>query len=279
MKRILATACIDPAAVFETAFAVAERLDAHVVGLGGVWPRQVFFSWAESNGSVAVEGALLLEREEEERTRAARKSFLAIASDRGVTLKRASRGQNGFSAEWRFVSVPGEGSVGSFGRAFDLIVVERPNDTGSFAQARLDGAILDSGRPVLMVPSIPSGPIGARVMIVWGGSIACSRSVALALPLLSKAEHIQIVLVRSAASASCEELEHSLSAQAGSVSVRTLVGRKEPDGNDLMSEAAFFDADLIVAGAYCGGPVRELITGGLTKSLIRAARVPVLFAH
>lgn len=279
MKRILAAACIDPAPVFETAFAVAERFDAHVVGLGDVWPRQFALSWAESAGTVSIEGALLFEREEEERTRTARKTFLSIASEHGVALKRASRGQNGFGAEWRFVSVPGEGSVGSLGRAFDLIVVEQPSDTASFAQARLDGAVLDSGRPVLMAPGRPSRPVGERVMIVWRGSVSCSRSVALAMPLLGKAEHIQIVLVQSSASSSCEELEHSLAARVTSVSVRTLVSDKKPDGYAVMSEAEFLDADLVVAGAYCGGPFRELVSGGLTKSLIRAARVPVLFAH
>lgn len=278
MKHILAAACIDPAPVFEGAFVLAERFGAHVVGLGGAWPRQNILSWNENAGSVFVEGAFLLEQEEEVRNREARKSFFAIASARGIPFQ-PPRGPVGPSAEWRFVEVPGEGSAGSFGRAFDLVVVEQPGDTVSFAQARLDGAILESGRPVLMTPCEPKGRIGRHVAIVWRGSISCSRSVAMAKPLLASADEIQVFSSKIQTSGSCIALERSLAANAASVTVRYLSDPELLNGPAIMAQAKAIDADLIVAGAYCRGPLLDLLGRSPTRSLMRSAEIPVLFAH
>jgi nucleotide-binding universal stress UspA family protein len=278
MKTILAAACIDPTSVFDAAFLVAERFGAHVVGLGGARPTQAVQSWNENAGAVAFEGMLLLEHEEEERNRRARKSFLAAANGRGIPI-RSNRGQNGPSAEWRYFGVPGKGTIGSFHRAFDLVVVEQPADVASFAQARLDGAILESGRPVLMVPTQPQGTLGRRVMIVWRGSISCSRSVAMAMPFLSKAERVDVISTSADAMGSCVELERSLAAHVAFVSVRYLAPRREMDGDAVVSEARTSEADLIVAGAYCRSWILELFGQSLTKSLVKIAETPVLFAH
>ncbi|MBL8689467.1 MAG: universal stress protein [Rhodospirillaceae bacterium] len=278
MKHILAAACIDPAPVFEGAFDLAEEFGAHVVGLGGSWPRQNILSWNENAGSVFVEGAHLLEHEEEVRNRGARKSFLAIASERGIPF-RPLRGQAGPSAEWRSVEVPDEGSIGSFGRAFDLVIVERPSDIASFAQARLDGAILRSGRPVLMIPYEPKRRIGTRVVIVWRGSISCSRSVAMAMPLLTKADVIQVFSTKARALGTCVELERTLAAHASSITVRYLSEPDELNGPAVMAEARAIDADLIVAGAYCRGQILDLFGRSPTRSLMRSAEIPILFAH
>jgi len=278
MRHILAAACTEPDLVFDAAFIVAEQFDSHVVGLGGAWPRQFIRTWNETAGAIAVEGALLFEQEEEERNRQARKSFLSIASERGISL-HSKPNQIGPSAEWRFVCAPGEISVASFGRAFDLVVVEQPTSAGSFAQARLDGAILDSGRPVLMAPRHPRSTIGKRVVIVWRGSVACSRSVAMAKPFIGKAEKIEIVAARADALGPCVELERSLAAHAASVTVRYLPSRMELDGKAVVAEASAFDADLIVAGAYSRGRYRELLGQSWTRTLIKAAETPVLFAH
>lgn len=280
MKRILAAACINPVAVFDTAFLLAKRFEAHVVGLGGAWPRQTLLSWNENAGSMLVEGALQLEQEEEERIRKARTCFLSIASERGVPIRPVPRGRVGAGAEWHYVAAPGEGRVGCFGRAFDLIVVEQPKFLASFAQARLDGAILESGRPVLMATTRPSTNLGTRVLTVWRGSIACSRAVALAMPFVKKSAHIEVIVSPSSAStSSAGELERCLKAHASSVSFRHLGHKERLEGDAIMTEADRVGADLVIAGAYCGGRLRELLIGGGTQSLVNAASIPILFAH
>ena len=50
-------------------------------------------------------------------------------------------------------------------------------------------------------------------------------------------------------------------------------------GDFILSRAADLSADLIVMGAYGHARVRELVFGGVTRTLVRHMTVPVLFSH
>jgi nucleotide-binding universal stress UspA family protein len=50
-------------------------------------------------------------------------------------------------------------------------------------------------------------------------------------------------------------------------------------GEMLLSRAADFGADLIVMGAYGHGRLRELVLGGVTRTLLKTMTVPVLMSH
>jgi nucleotide-binding universal stress UspA family protein len=47
----------------------------------------------------------------------------------------------------------------------------------------------------------------------------------------------------------------------------------------LLSSAADLSADLIVAGAYHHSPLREILTGGVSRELFQHMTVPVLMSH
>ena len=59
----------------------------------------------------------------------------------------------------------------------------------------------------------------------------------------------------------------------------------EPAANDLaigeliLSRAADIGADLIVMGAYGHGRFRELLLGGVTRTILSSMTVPVLMTH
>lgn len=280
MKRILAAACDDPEAVYKAALLVAEKFDAHVVALAGRSPRQKIMTWDETAGQILVEGDLLLAHEEEERCRKARDTFRSIVNKTGVATGSISRSCKGPSAEWVHEVGPHEQEIGSFGRTFDLIVVEQPARAASFARARLDGALFETGRPVLMTPAKPGDTIGEIVMVAWKGSAECARSIALAMPFLKKAKRVEIVSIQSeTASQTRLNLERSISAHAIPVSSRIIASGGAACGEALCREAKSLGADLMIAGAYTQSRLREMLMGGITGSLIAAADIPVLFAH
>src|SRR5436190_1505228 len=82
----------------------------------------------------------------------------------------AVAGGEGPSAEWREEAGRQNAVVGTLGRVFDLIVLERPSKLASLAEATLEDALFESGRPVLMAPPAPLGTIGERVLVAWNGS-------------------------------------------------------------------------------------------------------------
>jgi len=57
------------------------------------------------------------------------------------------------------------------------------------------------------------------------------------------------------------------------------VAKDISDGEALLSYAADIGADLIVAGAYGHSRARELVFGGVTRTLIAEMTAPVLLAH
>ena len=50
-------------------------------------------------------------------------------------------------------------------------------------------------------------------------------------------------------------------------------------GNQILSRAADLEADLIVMGAYGHSRVRELVLGGVTRTLLDTMTVPVSMSH
>jgi nucleotide-binding universal stress UspA family protein len=50
-------------------------------------------------------------------------------------------------------------------------------------------------------------------------------------------------------------------------------------GRNLLAEAAAFDADLIVMGAYTQSRIRQMILGGVTRHAVSNAECPLLLAR
>ena len=59
-----------------------------------------------------------------------------------------------------------------------------------------EGALFESGRPVIIVPYIQKEPLKLdRVMVCWDGSRAAARAIADAMPLLERAGRVEVVIV------------------------------------------------------------------------------------
>ena len=63
------------------------------------------------------------------------------------------------------------------------------------------------------------------------------------------------------------------------VSVERVQSHGEPVAKIILAYAERHDADLIVVGAYSHNRTAEMVFGGVTRSLLRDAAVPLLIAH
>jgi nucleotide-binding universal stress UspA family protein len=61
--------------------------------------------------------------------------------------------------------------------------------------------------------------------------------------------------------------------------IRTSVAPDITVGDDILSRLSDLDADLLVMGAYGHSRMREMVFGGVTRSIARHMTVPTLFAH
>jgi nucleotide-binding universal stress UspA family protein len=195
--------------------------------------------------------------------------------------------QAGISGDWRAVEGDIGGVLTHHARYADLIVFGRPAETGNPLVDIAETVMFGAGRPLLLVPPVlPHPTVGERVLIGWNGTREAARAVADALPLLRQAEAVHILSVavaetgeQTAGRLQASDLALHLSRHDVRVSASTVAASGVEAQDVLLNTAADRSADLLVVGGYGRGRLRELILGGVTRSLFRRATIPVLFSH
>jgi nucleotide-binding universal stress UspA family protein len=280
MKTLLAVVGDGTAApLLETALLVARRFQARIIGLNALTSEYAVVFGGEMGFSISSEVDRTLEREGQDRREQARALFSTFMRQHGIPIGGA--GGEGPSAEWREESGRQNAVVGTLGRVFDLITVERPSKLASLAEATLEDALFESGRPVLMAPPTPLATIGERVLVAWNGSTETARTVAFAMPFLKRAQSVQVVSVEGGMTPgpSSENLAGTLSRHGISAIARHVTGRGRTPGEIYLDEARAIGADLMVKGAYTQSRLRQMIFGGATRHIIMEATMPVILAH
>lgn len=169
-------------------------------------------------------------------------------------------------------------------RLYSLAVVaqpdsQKPNNDDSLAETLLLGC----GRPLLLVPYIHRGPLGAdHILICWDGGASAARAVHDAMPFLRKATTIDVVVVNggeATAGNSPEALKAHLARHGLTANVRRLLSHTTDIHDVILSFAADISADLIVMGGYGHSRIREYILGGVTRGMLGTLTVPALISH
>jgi nucleotide-binding universal stress UspA family protein len=209
--------------------------------------------------------------------------FREFMTAHGIALGPVTPGYSGLSASWREEHGSQDAIVGRIGRVFDLIVVEQPDKLASIAEATLEEAIFESGRPVIMVPRTPPAAIGEVIAIAWNGSNETAVTVAVGMPFLKQAREVVIIAVgpehMPETGPGGEELARALERHGLKVSLRTAFGRQRAQGVSFLTEAMAAGADLLLKGAYTQSRIRQMIFGGGTRHIIMEAKIPVLMAR
>jgi nucleotide-binding universal stress UspA family protein len=191
--------------------------------------------------------------------------------------------------DWRLVEGDLPASLALHARYADLAIVGQPNPYEANDTGQRDVAVtivMTSGRPVLVVPFAGDFPtIGEHVLVAWNASREAARAVNDALPLMSQAKLVTVLAVNPrhginghgdvpAADIALHLARHGVKAEAAHT-----VANDIPEGEALLSYAADIGVDLIVAGAYGHSRARELVFGGVTRTLLGEMTVPVFLSH
>lgn len=169
-----------------------------------------------------------------------------------------------------------------YGRAADLLVVGRVREHESVAKAILDSAILETGRPVLLVPETTEGLALHTVAIAWNDSVQAARAVASALPLIEKAGRVLVLTVahpEGSSERSAELLLDSLRRHNRTASFMRLTPDTRSTAEIILEAARAEQVDVLVMGAYGHAQLREMMLGSVTQHVLRTAGMPVLLAH
>ena len=259
MKNLLTVVGDGNAApVLDTALMTAQRFNSHIVGLHSLTTEYAVVFGGEMGFSISSEVDRTLEREGHERRDQARRLFREFMNSKGVPIGPMPPGHNGPSASWREEDGRQNAVVGMIGRVYDLIIVEQPEKLASIAEATLEDALFESGRPVLMVPKRTPPTLGEVVAIAWNGSTETAVTVAMGMPFLKQAKHVVIVAVgpqhMPEPGPEGEELARTLEQHGIDVSLRTAYGRQKAQGESFLKEAMEAGADLLLKGRLHAKP-------------------------
>jgi nucleotide-binding universal stress UspA family protein len=215
---------------------------------------------------------------------------VAARADVIATAFRDALRREGLEGEWRMVEGDTISLLALHARYADITVLGQPNSDeaykGPSADALLVNVMLSSGRPVLAVPYAGQFEhVGDRVLVAWNASRESTRAVNDALPLLRGAKVVTVLAVNPkhgieghgdvpAADIALHLARHGVKAEAAHT-----IARDIGEGDALLSYAADLGVDLIVCGGYGHSRAREMVFGGVTRTLLQEMTVPMLLSH
>jgi nucleotide-binding universal stress UspA family protein len=194
----------------------------------------------------------------------------------------------GVSAESRLLAASIAEASDQFGRItrrFDLAVVGQAEpEKASPEELIAESALFAGGRPVLVVPYIQKAGLElGKVLVCWDGSRAAARAAGDALPFLSRADEIEVLIVAGERDKGDEipgaDIGQHLARHGLKVDVKRIVAGDSNVANTILSYVADCGADLIVMGGYGHSRLREFILGGVTRGILEAMTVPTLMSH
>ena len=260
--------------ILAVAFGLAKRAKAHVIGMH-VRPR--FQPPAFTDGSYVMDN-LFQAHEENVKGDEAR---AAAAFKKAAGRTRA--------VEWRVVEGFADEELAHAARYADLVVVGQADPDMPAAGVPSDLAeqiALHTERPVLVVPHVGvAKPPGKTVLLAWNGSREASRAATAALPLLADADKVVVLSVdgKNAKAGDGQDHDEDLAKWLSRHGVKARVQHDVAAGGDIgsviLSRAADHDADLIVMGVYGHSRVREMVLGGVSRTLLSSMTAPLLIAH
>lgn len=174
-------------------------------------------------------------------------------------------------------------------RYCDVAVVAAPaREEGRKGQRQdyFQALLFESGRPVLVVPghAVVQAPL-SHVVVAWRPTEEATRAVNDALPFMTAATTVDVVHVEDDAASPDERRQAGLNiglhlARHGvEVNMVSRPAIADSVALSVLRHARASGAQLIVAGGYGHSRAREWLLGGVTRELLHATHLPVLFAR
>jgi nucleotide-binding universal stress UspA family protein len=249
----------------DVARSLASHFDAALVGMHVMPEPFVQLPMWEGGGAVyvlpeVIEAQRKVNQEAKERVRA--------AFDRACGVEPTVR--------WREAEGDPVRLLAEAAHASDLVIASRGGALGTAEQL-----VTATGVPVLVLPPEPPRDFGRVALVAWKDAPEAARAAHDALPFLQRtaADRVVLCAVGHDAAAGLDAAAAMLERHGVPVQperVDRADGRST--GEILLAQAAAYGADLLVMGAYGHARVRELVFGGVTRHVLHAATLPVLFS-
>ena len=257
----------------EIAGELAERFGADLVGIAAAqFAPPLYFMDGEQAQSVIEQGEATI-----------RKRLKELEEQ----FRQATRSRTAF-VDWRAALDFPARFILKQSRCADIVVTggHSPAFSDAFASASPKDLVMQTGRPLLVVPDGCDWLDLRSVLVAWKDTAEARRAIVDSLPLLRLAKDVTVAEIpeegdgRAALQSQIGDVVAWL-ARHGIVATERVGERKREGGATATLDEIAGDvgAGLIVAGAYGHSRFRELILGGMTQHLMTQSVRCVLLSH
>lgn len=194
-----------------------------------------------------------------------------------------------FPCEWRKVSSDSgflADSIVANARSVDLVVMAQEDDGEDRPQINnlQERVIKECGRPVLVIPrDMTPDKMGEKILLGWSDTREATRAVHDLLGVAKADAAIRVLRIGNAPSNTLAD--HGANEMAVALArhgAKVEVVHRDKDGDkvaDVLNHEAFeMGADMIATGAFGHSRAYDFVIGAATRSLLRDAKLPVLFS-
>jgi nucleotide-binding universal stress UspA family protein len=248
---------------------LAGQFDAKLIGIAASDPQPTYYTENDFARSLVAH----------ERTEIKKRLTEAEERFRAAVQKRARQ------IEWRSALEGPTDYVVREARAADLVITGSNRDGILLNPLRhLDPSdlLMRVGRPMFVVPPEAEFLKLKNVLVAWKDTREARRAVVDALPLLHRAQEVNVVEIidddsrRSLALQRVEDVTAWLGRHNITAYAQVLHAPSEAAQIDMLWQTA---ADIVVAGAYGHSRFREWVLGGVTRNLLTRSRRCSFLSH
>ncbi|WP_426437011.1 universal stress protein [Bradyrhizobium genosp. P] len=167
----------------------------------------------------------------------------------------------------------------------DLVVVGHPMPNGLPEHMSPERILLASGVPLLVVPNTWEGEtIGSRILVGWNATREARRAVSDSLNFLVAAKSVTVLVIDPGSrpqhgDAPGADIAIQLARHGAHVDVERVSSSGIPVAQVIVRYALKRASDLLVIGAYSHARLKEVLFGGVTRTLLARMPVPVLISR
>jgi nucleotide-binding universal stress UspA family protein len=268
--------------VLNAAFDVAKAFGSHV---SGVYvrpdPSEVLPYLGEGISAGVIQEIMDASRDAANRAAAvARGTLDKLAKAAGASSQQPPA--SGLGASFHVREGLSEEVIAEEARLSDLVVFDMPSETKDVTlRAAMESALLNGRKPLLLVPHRAVKVVGAKAAVGWDGGAAAAHAIGGAIPLLARAEAVEILNVTSGPidTVQMDRLRDYLRLHGLSAVEHGINPGSQGTASTLLDAAQRAGAGLLVIGGYGHSRLRELVLGGVTRHVFANVTMPIFMAH
>lgn len=278
-------------ALLKAAFTVGQPFNAHICALCVSPLLKERIPYVDEGMSAEAISKVLDESDKEkeeivQKRIQIREMFDLIRSEQNIFITEKPPTVDRLTVNWSEAVGSEEDIIARRGRLFDLVMLRRPGGAQDVHSIpAVNAAVMNTGRPLLLMPPTVSKVIGRHIAIAWNGSPQAIRAVNAALPFLLRAQKITILTACESSDSVREDIidaqEFAFYLAWHRLKTETLGFNAATSavGEQLLLKVQECGADMLVMGAYTHGKLHNLIFGGVTRHMLEHLCIPVLMRH